>query len=159
MQVLKIAKEATVDDRRVIPAELTISRIDSYNGKAEAHIAVKDSESRIVFVEIVMPMEDIAKALFGLANTQCTAEIKGLDKVGKRRETKQRKIVLPNSGVKRRGLVTTEDFEQWVEKNCQKKGWILNPRLRSQGSIVSDSKNTTLSVSYARYVQCQPKTM
>ena len=148
-----------MDSRKVIQAELTISRIDSFDGSAEAHIMVKDTTSRTTFVELVLPMEDMAKALFGLANTPCKAEVMGLDRVGLHKELKQRKITLPASVVKRRGLRTTEDFERWIEKNCQKKGWILNPRLRSQGSIKSDTKHTTLTVSYVRYVQCQPKTM
>lgn len=147
-----------MDDRKEISAELTISRIDSYEGKSEAHITVKDSASRIQFVEIVLPMEDIAKALFGLANTPCKATVAGLSKVGLQKERRSCKVTLPNSGAKRRGLHTTEDFERWAEKHCQKKGWTLNARLRSQGSIKTDAKNTTLTLWYVRYVQCQPKT-
>ena len=158
MQISKIAKEVAVDDRKVIPAELTISRIDSYGGASEAHVTVKDSNSRIVFLELVMPMEDIAKALFGLANVPCKATVSGLSKVGLHKETRMRKVRILNSGVRRRGLTTTEDFERWAEKHCQKKGWILNARLRSQCSIETDDKNTTLTLWYVRYVQCQPKT-
>ncbi len=147
-----------MSSQKAIKAELTISRIDSYGGGAAAHLTIKDSASRCTFVELELPMADIAQALFGLANVQCSGTVRDLDKVGLIKEIRQRKIVLPNSGVKRRGLKTTEDFEQWVEKNCKKKGWTVNPRLRSQGSINTDAKNTTLSVSYVRYVQCQPKT-
>lgn len=147
-----------MSSQKAIQAELTISRIDTFSNGSMAHITIKDSASRSTFVEIEMPMEDIAKALFGHANTPCIATVRDTDKIGLLREVRQRKIVLPNSGVKRRGLKTTEDFEQWVEKHCRKKGWTVNPRLRSQGSIKTDAKNTTLSVSYVRYVQCQPKT-
>jgi hypothetical protein len=75
---------------------ITISR-PSGGETRYIRIALEDRLSSIEFLEIEIPLEAFAEAVTGLAYTDCVFELRGLDKVGKRREHKHEMVPLPKS--------------------------------------------------------------
>jgi len=44
------------------------------------------------------------------------------------------------------------DLEEWLSKNAQEEGWILNNYLRSQSSVTHTEEGTILRYSVTKYV-------
>lgn len=66
---------------------VTISRVNTGDGQY-MEIRIADSSSRTEFVTAKLSMENFAKAIVGLAHTECEIETQRLDLVGKKREHK-----------------------------------------------------------------------
>jgi len=126
-----------------IEARVTISR----GSDDMIRIAVECASSHARFVEVKMDCEGFAKAVTGQGFIHCTAEVRGLDVVGKKRVVERRRVVAPDLG-----MVDRKEYERWLKEEYHEAGWIVDPALRSQGSISYDGFGRThLNFSVERY--------
>ena len=88
-----------------IKANVSISRRYGARNGDTISISIEDASSGIQFVDIEMTPEDFGLAVTGLSSMPATGEVRGLDNVGKKHESKFVKIdvVLPS--------LTTKDNE------------------------------------------------
>ena len=124
-----------------IEARVTISR----SSDNMIRIAVECDSSHTRFVEVKMDCEGFAKAITGQGFIHCTAEVRGLDFVGKKRIVERRRVQAPNLGYGR------QEYESWLANNYKEEGWIVNSYLGSQGSISDDGVMRFLNFSVERY--------
>lgn len=129
-----------------IQCSVTISR----NSHDEITITIRDQASRINFVSATMTPDAFALAVTGLAEQPATAEVFGLEHVGKRKIMEQRVAVYPGREFSKKELT------KWLTENHQEEGCILNPRLDSQSSVQHNSDgSTTLNYSVTKYIDNQ----
>lgn len=123
---------------------VTISR----NSSDEVNIRIHDSASGLEFVDIQMTLENYAMLITGLSRVEAIGEVRGLDKVGKRRVNEQRSVVCPIGGYDKKV------FQQWLIDNCQEEGWELDSYLGSQNSLgLNDKGERVLNYSVRKYVE------
>lgn len=147
-------------------AKLTISR--PYGGRHDDRpcikIAVDDQDSRIQFLELEVSLADFASALTGMSEVECDMVVRGLQNVGKVRETQTLVIVLEKSFLKERGLNPygreLEDYltndPDGIRASHETDGWKVDTYLRSQHSITPEGKGDTairLNLRRYRYVE------
>ena len=151
-------------------AKLTISRPSGgrHDGNPCIKIAVDDCDSRIQFLELEVSLADFALALTGLSEVECNMVVRGLQNVGKVRETQSLAIVLEKAFLKERGIQPYgREMEQYlvedpdgIRAQHETDGWKVDTYLRSQTSITPDGKSDTairLNVRRYRFVEQQPE--
>jgi hypothetical protein len=109
-------------------------------------IRLRDSASRIEFVEVTMSLDDFARAVTGLSEISAKAELRGLEHVGKTKQIEQRRVECPIKSYSR------DVLQNWLEENCQEEGWIINSYLGSQNSISYKDDKTIINYSVYRYI-------
>lgn len=129
---------------KTIQTQVTISR----NSSDEIHIEVIDQKSKVRFVRVKLTPHDLAMALTGLSMIDTSAEVVGLDVVGKLKVSKSRTVECP---------LDTHDrvkLRDWLEQNCQEDGWFLDSFLGAQSSV-GRSKDGGVQLNYRvyRYVE------
>lgn len=132
-----------------ISAKITISRPSGGTPEKEGYISivVKDSTSLVEFLKLSMAPADFAHVLTGMSFLPATGTVRGLAVVGKKKESEQRRTEIPNDLSYQR-----EKAEKWLKENKQEPGWIIDPCLRSQGSIYRENEKTFARYSVFRYV-------
>jgi len=68
-------------------AKLTISRPSYGDGRKKITIRVEDDDAVIRFLDIEMDLADFAECITGLSYVNCEMEVRGLENVGKKRES------------------------------------------------------------------------
>jgi hypothetical protein len=109
-------------------------------------IRLRDSASRIEFVDVTMSLDDFARAVTGLSEISAKAELRGLEHVGKTKQIEQRRVECPIKSYSR------DVLQNWLEENCQEEGWIINSYLGSQNSISYKDDKTIINYSVYRYI-------
>lgn len=66
---------------------------------------------------------------------------------GKRKVIESRSVVYPFAGLNK------DEQEKWLVDNCQEPGWIVDPYLRSQSSVITRKGETILNYSVFKYVE------
>lgn len=112
-----------------IKGHVTISRPNG-NGPEVMTIEVADSEARIPFVKVSMPLSDFTRCLTGLAHSPCELTVRGLQNVGKIRE--QKTIEFPIG--KDRHFRDKERAAE-VGKSYTPEGWTMSNYFASQNSF------------------------
>lgn len=126
-----------------IQANISISR----NSSDEMTIRVQDETSRANFLVLTLTPADLMSALTGLAFVDAkSAEVNGLDVVGKKKITERRTAVYPGNS-----LDSKDKMQKWLSKNCMEDGWIIDLYLGSQSSIGRSGDKATLNYSVYRY--------
>jgi len=92
-------------------------------------IRIEDELSRIEFIDASISLEEFAEAITGLSSRPMTAEVRGLEFVGRKRATEARSIVCPLDTYDKKVL------EQWLKDSAQEEGWMVNTYLGSQSSV------------------------
>lgn len=118
------------------------------SGRDESYISIelRDEESRTRFIDVKIPLAQFSEALTGLMVSGIPAHVRGLDVVGKRKIIEPRSKEYPLKG-------HTRDLqEKWLVENAQEEGWILDPYLGSQGSVVTFNGKTVLNYHVHKYV-------
>lgn len=133
---------------KVINCELQIGR-DSRNS---FNIEVKDEASGNRFLRISMSAEQFAMAITGLYSSGITAEISGLENVGKVRVRERRSVEFTGD---RKVAYARDGLENWLEENCQEEGWILDTYLGSQKSRQTVADKTFLNYAVYKYVDVE----
>jgi len=126
--------------------KVTISR-DSSN---KVRIRLRDDLSRQIFAEATMDLESYAMAITGMAEQEAEGKIEGLEFVGKKLVVEHRTAVCPFNKYHSR-----EDLREWLIKNCQEVGYILDPSLNSQGSVTYNQEDGSCTLRYLvrKYVE------
>jgi len=122
------------------------SRSDSGD---DYRLTVTDNSSRTRFLELRMTAKQFAEMLTSLHQSDVTAMVRGLDRVGKRRIREGRSAVCPEK------FWSREEQEAWLVENCQEEGWILDSHLGSQSSVVHKDGQTVLRYSVFKFVDEQ----
>ena len=129
--------------------KITISR----RSDRKIIIQIRDEVSRIKFFDATMTLEDFAEALTGMGEVTMKGEVRGLQYVGKVKESVRR--VAEYTGP------STYDYkkqEEWLKRNCQEEGWLLDSYLGSQGSVYREGDKTYLRYGVYRFVDPTPET-
>lgn len=136
---------------------LSISRISSNAPERDnmISITVEDKASGIGFVNVLITPEQFAMALTGLSSCECELELRGLQHVGKKRETKQ--LILHVSFDR---FARKEDREVKLREAAAQyevEGWMVNPyfTLNSQGGakyVQGTDDVHRCRVNFTRYV-------
>jgi len=126
---------------------LTITKTN----KDKVRIYVKDSTSRIKFLDLTLTLEQFASVITGLAEVKVEGEVKDLSFVGKTKITEPRSITITKDiyySLKR------EDLGDWLLNNCQEDGWLLNTYLGSKSSVqwCTDINAVTLNYGVYKYI-------
>ena len=127
---------------------LSISRPQRSDGKRCINIEVMDEASRLRFLEIEIPLDQMMEALTGLSHCPCIGDVRDLQWVGMEKVTESRTVLCPLNSYKR------EELREWLEANCQEEGWMLITYLGSQGSVTKapDGKGQILRYGVTKYV-------
>lgn len=126
-----------------IKASITISR----DSNDIINVRIEDRASHIEFARMEFTPHDFMMALIGLSSVDAqSAEVIGLDAVGKRKVTETRSIVYPGKSYDDR-----DKMRAWLIENGKEEGWIVHPHLGSQRSISTVTGKTTLNYSVYRY--------
>ena len=133
----------------MIDTKLTISKPQGGN-KKYISIAVVDADALVEFVEVHVSLEDLMDALTGLGRVPCTAVVRDLDKVGKKKESWTGRVSLPV------GCGYGEEREEIAYKlACEEYGdeWHVSKYFGSQSSFETDeNRNTYANVALSRWV-------
>ena len=93
-------------------------------------IEIMDQTSRVTFVKVFLTPEQFCTGLGRLCNVPCEyTEIQGLDKVGKKLETKHMEFVMPNSNAYDKELAKSIASTYLVD------GWEVYDSFSSQRSF------------------------
>jgi len=114
-----------------IKGKLTISRVHSTQSEDWIEVLLEDESSCIQFADVHIGLEEFSKAITGLGACPCEIEVRGLDLVGKKLETKICTVSFPTE----RTVEMTEDvfkmfeFDGWEARrsdmnNSHNRMWI-----------------------------------
>lgn len=110
-------------------------------------VSIRDCASSIHFTDALMSLEDFAAAITGLAERPVELRVNGLEFVGKRKVSENREVSCPID------VYDRDVLSDWIEKNCQEEGWMVDSSLMSQGSVYRvSSGNTMLRYRVVKYV-------
>ena len=133
-------------------ARITISRPSSNTDEEEyISLSITDENSRARFVRLKIPLADFSTALTGMAEVKCIAEYKGLQYVGKNRESMPLTFPMPDgSGFRDKDAAIAE-----AEKIAPA-GWFVDNYFSSQSSFykADDGKQWARTTAY-RYVDVE----
>jgi hypothetical protein len=132
----------------MLKGNITMSRPQRNDDVRRVVIGLKDQKSGIRFVEVSIDLENFTEALMGLAEVEVDFEVKGLEHIGKVKETEAATVIVPFESYDK------EKLRSWIEANAQRDSWYVRTYLGSQGSIRSTGDgNTFCRISYYRYVE------
>lgn len=80
------------------------------------------------------------------------ADVYGLQNIGKLRESKQVQLVYKSDGDKYPKYANKETLVEYLKEFGGEEGWILDPYLGSQGSVVRQEDQTILNYRLYRYL-------
>jgi len=129
-----------------IKAKVTISRSTSNFADDVINLRISDEKSSIEFVDLKISLSDFALAITGLSSISAQGEVRGLERIGKERVYESRSINCPIKSYNK------EILREWLEKNAQEDGWILNSYLGSQNSVAHKDDCTILNYSVTKYI-------
>ena len=124
-------------------AKVTIGRASD----DRVRIRIRDEASGIEFAEVSLSVEAYGYAITGLSEQPAELEVRGLEWVGKRRITEQRKIVCQLDTYNR------DELSKWLGDNGQEEGWLVSTYLGSQQSVSHTPEGVVLSYSVTKYVK------
>lgn len=125
---------------------LTISRPSYGDGRRKIRICVRDELSRNQFLEVEIDYAEFTEALTGMSETEIDFQVYGLENVGKLRVFEKRQIVYPDTPYNKASM------ESWLIENAQEEGWIVNPYLGSQQSVIHVDGKTLLNYTVTKFV-------
>jgi hypothetical protein len=119
-----------------------------------ARIEVEDESSGIQFLKINLSAEQFTACLGQLANVECDMNIRGLDLIGKMRETGKHEFKIPAELYNRR-YKEREYFYKTAQELAQSQladGWIADSYFGSQGSFFQKDGEQWARVTIRRWV-------
>jgi len=132
-----------------LKGKLTIAKQHSHDGNT-IEISIEDEEAAIEFVEASLTLEQFAQAITGLGRVECDAEVRGLDKVGKRMELDTLEFPLrmkdDDYGTGRKKFATARAKEECPD------GWTPDCYFNSQGSYFQRDGETWARCNVRRWV-------
>lgn len=132
-----------------IKATLTISKPQG-GGEPRISIILRDEVSCIQFFRGDVSLSDFAEAITGFAEIPVSAEVRGLEFVGKEKVQEDRTILCPLTDYSR------EVLGQWLEENAKEDGWIVQTYLGAKGQVEPCKGGQKLRYSVVKYVDQKP---
>lgn len=130
---------------KVINGEMQITRCN----RNKIHIEVQCSESLAHFLAIELTTDEFAMLVTGCHQSNIKMQVRGLDKVGKRRILQRRQVKCPLS------TYDKEALSKWIDDNCQEEGWFVNNYLGSQSSVKRVDDGTLLNYSVHKWIEIE----
>ena len=132
---------------KTIRASISVLR----NSHDEVIIEIEDKNSRARFVRVTMSPHDFAMAVTGLSDINVSAEVVGLDVVGKKKVVEKRTAECPLK------TYDKEILKKWLTDNCQEEGWKLDSYLGAQSSVklISGGEGVYLNYRVYRYEEIE----
>lgn len=136
---------------------MSISAPSTYEGDRKIRLTFNDESSHIKFLVVELDPADFAMALTGLSEQKVSMEVRGLDLVGKTKETQTLQIILTENDLIRNKLSSYDKvaLQEYLSKNQKlfvSDDWVLNCYLGSQTSICPHLNGVKLNVHKYRYV-------
>jgi len=124
---------------------ITISR----NSQDEINLTLIDSASGIQFVDAMLSLADFASVITGIGMVPITADLRGLEYVGKNKVMESRTIECQ--------LKTSdkEALKSWLATNCKEDGWLIDNYLGRQSSVFVKDNRRYLNYSVYKYVDAE----
>lgn len=129
------------------PATVSIYRQVKPNGFHEFTIEVRDTASRRARVRVHLTPHQLAMALSGMGDVSAAAEWRDCELAGKRQIRKPRQITL---GPEFYGY-SKEDLSRYLSDYCKEKGWVVDPFLGAQHSVVWGKDRQSVTLHYTVY--------
>ena len=129
-----------------LPANLTISKVQSSRDDAYMSISITDTASGIKFTNVNVSLKQFMDALTGLSEVSCTHETRNTEYIGKHYVSEGRTITAPWFGYDKKA------YKAWLISNAQEEGWILNSYLGSQDSVTYKDDSAILKYVVFKYV-------
>jgi hypothetical protein len=112
-------------------------------------IELQDEASGARFVEVRLTFEEFALAVTGCHVSDVDTTVAGLANVGKVRVRETRELLCPLTSY------NTDILEEWLVKNAQEDGWIVDPYLGSQTSKKYVDKGVLLRYSVHKFIDAE----
>lgn len=129
-----------------INAQVTI-HFESQAGYSGLFIEVHDKDSSITFLRIGLDEQQATQALSRLAHTECTAEVYGLDRIGKIMECKKFEFPCGDLGWENKKEKAIEISKKYIPD-----GWISDNRFSSQDSFFKRDGESWARTTIRRWV-------
>ena len=130
-----------------IKTKLTISRPVYGCGKEKISIQVRDVDAHIRFLDIEIDLDKFTKCITGLSEIECTATLRGIENVGKKRETMAIEVEIPKN------IYTNRKETAYVlAKKCTPKGWQCSKFFGSQSSFFEREGKSYAKTTATRWV-------
>ena len=129
--------------------KITISRPVGHNIEVIT-IDIEDESSGVSFLSVLVGYADFAKALTGQGYIPCEFEIRGLELIGKRRETKTEHVFVLDGSYEtrdKRACNAVEQYEKDDWKGCRED--TLNFHRRKE----TESDGAWYAVTFTRHVE------
>jgi hypothetical protein len=133
--------------KETIKGSLTISRPTCGDGREYISIQVKDVTSRVRFLEVEISYAEFTACLTGLSETRCDLVVRGLQNVGKTKETDRIMFEMPKHNYND----TKEVAILEAQKNTPK-GWECDTYFGSQGSFYQKNGRSWATTLIYRWV-------
>jgi len=124
---------------KTINSSIAISRPQNGDGQKYIRIEVQDESSRTIFLTLKIGLEDFSEAITGLSGIKCTGEVAGLENVGKTKEVKPHKEMIPSWVSKH----SRDEQQAYLNAIGYDDGWLADTYIGSQGSIVQNNDPNT----------------
>ena len=128
--------------------ELTISRPSFGDGRKKITISIKDSDSRNTFVELEIDYDKFAACLTGLSYQEVDFDVRGLDLIGKTKETKTFIFKIPRANY----MMDKQEVIDIGEGEIPE-GWRMSKYFNSQNSFFVEDDIYYARTSIYRYVE------
>ena len=125
--------------------KITISRRNYGCGKKVISIEVKDTSSRIRFLDIELSLEDFAECLMGLSEIDCSIKTRGLEHIGKTMETDTINFKMPS-------VVHDKNIAYKIAESKAPNGWIASSYFGSKDSFYTVDNELWAKAKLTRYV-------
>lgn len=136
-----------------IDCKLSITR-PSHGDADRKYIRIElvDDDASIQFASVEVPLDNFSEALTGLSRVDCTAELRGLDKVGLVKEQREERITIkkevPYDNEARIKLLAPHAAK--FEKDGWQ--WRASATFNTQGKIRREETSTTVFLGFERWV-------
>ncbi len=133
---------------KLLKGRISITRVTGGDSDGYVSLVITDDNSRVQFVSLQMNFEDFGKLLLGQGHMPTEFEVRGLNRVGMIRETKD--LVFQLKG--------KNNSKAEAEATCHKyadAGWIASEHFSSQGSIRYEGNKTFAHGSQYRFVKAE----
>ena len=136
-----------MSESKMIKGKITVSRPSYGDGREKIEITIEDRNAVISFLEIHMNLDDFAKCITG-EYVDCEFEARGLDNVGKVRETKTIKFKIADDYIYsgRKPLAIEK------AKKHTPDGWVASEYYGSQNSFFIKLNEQWATTSITRWV-------
>lgn len=145
------------NEKKLLDMKLTISRPSGGGGEPYISLAVHDELSGMQFLDMRIGLADFSEAITGMGYVAAKGEVRGLQNIGKQRETEDASATITKEEYQRITQGPYSDHKPklaaYLEANHGREGWRVNGYLGSQRSILHSGDMVTLNFSHTRYVE------